>query len=555
MNEKKSGGTKMNAATSNSLSQPAGGVYPRDVCVIRDVLERHARECGDEIYALFDSGEQWTFADILRRAREIAAGLARAGVRQGERVLVMLPNGPLAIEALFGINYLGAAFVPINPALKGKLLEHVASDSGARVAIVHEKLVGQFAGLFLPNLATIFSSGDQSCADPLPGCRVAEIGELRGRAEEAPQPDHPIEPWHLQSIIYTSGTTGRSKGVLSSYMHSYTAAAPETWTPTRPGDRHLLHMPIFHIGGAFVASVCLCSASSIAVVANFRTDTFWQTIRDMDVTVAFLLGAMATFLLKAPPRADDREHPLRMVFIVPLGQSGPAFRERFGCDVYTLFNMTEISTPLISGPNPTKANMCGNARAGVQVRLVDENDCEAPDGAVGQLVIRTDRPWAMNHGYNNNPQATADAWRNGWFHTGDAFFRDADGDYYFVDRMKDAIRRRGENISSFEIEVELLDHPDVREAAAIPVPSEHTEDEVLVIVAFVEGRSVTPEELIAHLLPRMPNHMIPRYIRIANALPKTPTAKVQKHLLREQGITPDTWDREKAGIRIRRETL
>ena len=164
--------------------------------------------------------------------------------------------------------------------------------------------------------------------------------------------------------------------------------------------------------------------------------------------------------------------------------------------------MTEICTPLISGANPAKDSICGRPRAGVEVRLVDEHDCSVGDGEVGQLILRTEAPWAMNHGYNNNPQATADAWRNGWFHTGDAFIRDADGDYRFVDRLKDAIRRRGENISSYEIEVELLSHPSVREAAAIPVPSEFSEDEVLVVLAPASGASIDPEDIIRHLLPR-----------------------------------------------------
>jgi crotonobetaine/carnitine-CoA ligase len=161
----------------------------------------------------------------------------------------------------------------------------------------------------------------------------------------------------------------------------------------------------------------------------------------------------------------------------------------------------------------------------------------------------------MNHGYNANPQATADAWRNGWFHTGDAFFRDADGDYHFVDRLKDAIRRRGENISSYEIEVELLSNPSVREAAAVPVPSEHSEDEVMVVLAPAAGATIEPEEIIRHLQPRVAHHMIPRYVRIIDELPKTPTAKVEKHVLRAEGVTGDTWDRERAGILIRRDKL
>ncbi len=553
----------------------SNGVLPREVCVIRDALERQARERPDATYAVFEDGARWSFRETLHHVRVAAAGLYAAGVRQDDRVLVMLPNAALAVQALFAINWLGAVFVPINPALKGSLLEHVVADSGACCAIVHESLVERVAGIAAPTLTRIISSGISSrissgispgissgispgAVAPDPGAVgrvVLPIDLLFGRAEDAPAPARPIESWDLQSIMYTSGTTGRSKGVLSTYMHSYSAAAPETWSCTRPGDRHLLHMPIFHIGGAFVASVCLCSGSSIAVVDAFRTDTFWASVRRMEVTVVFLLGAMATFLLKAPPRPDDRDHTLRMVFIVPLGQSGPPFRERFGTDVYTLFNMTEISTPLLSAANPDKPGICGRPRPGVEVRLVDAHDCPVADGTVGQLVVRTAQPWAMTHGYHNNPVATAEAWRNGWFHTGDAFLRDADGDFTFVDRMKDAIRRRGENISSYEIEVELLAHPDIREAAAVPVPSEYTEDEVMVVVAPVSGRVLAPADIVAHLRDRVPHYMVPRYVRIVDALPKTPTEKVQKHVLRGQGITPDTWDRAQAGIVIRRDRL
>ncbi|MDO8977629.1 MAG: AMP-binding protein [Afipia sp.] len=531
---------------SNNSSRGVGpaGVLPRETCVLRYALDRHASERGDAVYAVFQDGTEWTFQELRRLVRTCAAGFHAAGVKQGDRVIIMMPNGPLGVLALFAASYLGAVFVPINPALKGNLLEHVFADSGAAFAVVHEDLLDQVAALNVPALNTIFSSGsvpdDLDCS----GRTVLPVSHLNGNPDTLPEPGDPIEPWHTQSIIYTSGTTGRSKGVLSSYMHSYSAMSPETWTCTRAGDRHLLHMPIFHIGGAFVASTCLCTGSSIAVVPAFKTGTFWQTVRDMKVNVVFLLGAMATFLLKSPPQQDDTDHPLRMVFIVPLGQSGPDFQKRFGVEVFTLFNMTEISTPLLSGANPVKPSTCGRPRPGVEVRLVDENDCEVPRGTVGQLVVRTEQPWAMNHGYNGNPQATADAWRNGWFHTGDAFICDGDGDFFFVDRLKDTIRRRGENISSYEIEIELLAHPDIREAAAVPVPSEFTEDEVLVVIAPVAGRSVEPPAIVEFLRARLPHHMIPRYVRIVEELPKTPTEKVQKHVLREQGTTADTWDRE-----------
>jgi crotonobetaine/carnitine-CoA ligase len=314
-------------------------------------------------------------------------------------------------------------------------------------------------------------------------------------------------------------------------------------------------MPMFHIGGMGLTFVMLVRGGSIAMMENFSTERFWPYVRASRATAIFLIGVMATFLIKQPPSNDDRDHSVRMAFMVPFTDEAAPFRERFGIDIYTIFNMTEISSPIVSEPNPAKAGTCGKPRPGVEVRLVDDNDCEVAIGAVGEMIVRTDRPWGMNSGYYKNPEATARAWRNGWFHTGDAFRRDVDGYFYFVDRVKDAIRRRGENISSFEVESEVMAHPSVREAAAVAVPSELGEDEVMAVVAPVPGATIDPVELIRFLEGRLPHFMIPRYVRVLDVLPKTPTAKVQKNELRQEGRTADTWDREAAGIRIRREKL
>jgi crotonobetaine/carnitine-CoA ligase len=268
-----------------------------------------------------------------------------------------------------------------------------------------------------------------------------------------------------------------------------------------------------------------------------------------------LLGAMIPFLMKAPPTPRDRDHCLRQAVMVPLAEDAAEFTARFGVDIYTVFNMTEISCPILSERNPDAPKTCGRVRAGFEARVVDDHDMEVPHGTVGELMVRADDPWTMNHGYNANPEATARAWRNGWFHTGDAFRRDEVGNFFFVDRMKDAIRRRGENISSFEVEVEIGAHPKVRETAVVGVPSEFGEDEVMAIVAPVPGGEIDPVEIISFLTPRLPHFMVPRYIRFMADLPKTPTQKIEKHLLRQQGITEDTWDRERAGIRLKREKL
>ena len=522
----------------------------RDRVVTRDLMERWNRECPDKVFLQFgDDDTSWTYSRFRTLVIQTAIGLQRLGVAQGDHVLVWLPNGREHLRVYFAINYLGAVFVPINTAYKGTLLAHVIDNSDATLAIVHADLAPRLEGVALARLQAAIVVGARV---PCPGLQthfytdtlLPESGSLAPLL-------HPIEPWHPQSIIYTSGTTGPSKGVLSSYLHLYTNAGPETWACVTGDDRFLVNMPLFHIGGMGVVFVMFARGGSVAFVDRFDTATFLDTVRTTGTTATFLLGVMANFLDKLPPGPSDADTPLRLVFMVPLAGDIAAFSKRFGCEVYTIFNMTEISTPIISEPNPLVRGTCGKQRAGVDVRLVDDNDCEVPLGTVGEMLVRTDRPWGMNSGYYKNPQATAAAWRNGWFHTGDSFRRDAEGYFYFVDRKKDAIRRRGENISSFEVEAEVTQHPSVREAAAVGVPSEFSEDEVLVVVAPVAGIEIDPVALIEFLRPRMAHFMIPRYIRVLPELPKTPSNKVMKHELRQEGVTADTWDRERAGIRIK----
>jgi crotonobetaine/carnitine-CoA ligase len=429
------------------------------------------------------------------------------------------------------------------------VLAHVIDNADAKLAIVHADLASRLEGVPLASLKAAVVVGERQACPGLPTHFYADV--LLPESGTLAPIARPIEPWDSQSIIYTSGTTGPSKGVLSSYLHIYTNAGPETWTCVTGEDRFLVNMPLFHIGGMGVVFVMFVRGGSVSFIDRFDTATFLDTVRRTRTTATFLLGVMASFLEKLPERADDADTPLRLVFMVPLAGDIAAFSKRFGCEVYTIFNMTEISTPIISEPNPLVRGTCGKQRAGVDVRLVDDHDCEVPIGTVGEMLVRTDRPWGMNSGYYKNPSATAAAWRNGWFHTGDAFRKDAEGYYYFVDRKKDAIRRRGENISSFEVEADVLAHPAVREVAAIGVPNEMSEEDVLVVVAPVDGHLIDPAALLDFLRPRMAHFMIPRYVRVMPELPKTATSKVMKHELRQQGVTADTWDREAAGIQVK----
>jgi crotonobetaine/carnitine-CoA ligase len=527
-------------------------VPARATCVVRYLIDHWAEDRPAQVFAIFDGGSEWTFGELRKRTIAVAAGLARAGVKRGDHVLAWQPNTPEMLLTFFAINYLGAVYVPINTAYRGRVLEHVVENSDARIAVVHADLVPRLASLNLARLEQLVVVGGDVAESPLP---VTPFGALSGKATDLPALARPIEPWDTQSIIYTSGTTGPSKGVLSSYLHMYTNPGPEAWWFVTGEDRFLVNMPMFHIGGLGLSFAMLVRGGSIVMPERFSTDEFWPLVRDTRTTTVFLLGVMATFLLKIPPGPADRDHFVRKVFIVPLSDGATEFHERFGVDVYTIFNMTEISSPIVSTPNPAVRGTCGKVRPGVDVRLVDENDCEVGVGIAGEMIIRTDRPWAMNHGYYKNPEATARAWRNGWFHTGDAFRKDADGNFFFVDRIKDAIRRRGENISSFEVEAEIVAFPAVREAAAIAVPSELGEDEVMAVVAPTAGQTIDPAALIGFLRDRMAYFMIPRYIRVLPELPKTPSSKVMKAELRAQGVTPDTWDRERAGIRISRDRI
>lgn len=519
-------------------------------CVLAYQLQHWAAERPDQTAVIFHGGESWTWERTLHMTRRAAAGLAALGVGKGDHVLSWQPNGPEALLTWFGLNYLGAVYVPVNTAYKGQLLEHVIQLADARLLVCHGDLAARLNGINAGTISDIvLTSGDWR--HPTISCHGVDA-----LLPQAPLPDmpQPVAPWDTQYIIFTSGTTGPSKAVLSSYLQGY-AMGPEAHPYVTGEDRSLVNMPLFHAGGTIYVIMTLASGGSCYIDTHFKTEEFWDTVRSFAITSVCLVAAMIPFLLKRPAAADDREHPLKKALCVPWNEDGRAMGERHGIEVRTCFNMTEIAGPLVSEPSPPKNGTCGRVRDGVEVRVVDDNDCEVAPGVTGELIVRADRPWSLNHGYFANPEATAQAWRNGWFHTGDGFRYDEDGYFYFVDRIKDAIRRRGENISSFEVENEITAFPTVREAAAIGVPSDLTEDDVMVVVSPVEGETVDPLALFEFLQPRMAHFMLPRYIRVVEELVKTPTQKVRKHLLKEEGVTADTWDREVAGIVVRRERI
>jgi len=257
---------------------------------------------------------------------------------------------------------------------------------------------------------------------------------------------------------------------------------------------------------------------------------------------------MADMLMRSPD-SPPKDTTLRNMFMAPLGTSYRQFSDRFDVRICTVYNSTEGGVAICSGWNPGNGRTVGRLREGYpgfEVRIVDADDFELPDGMPGECIIRAAVPWTMNAGYLNNPEATAKAWRNGWFHTGDALMRMPEGDYIFVDRLKDVIRRRGENISSYDVESDVMLHPEIMECAAVAVPAETAEDEILLFVVRRPNSGMTEQDLCTALEHRMAGFMVPRYVEFLDSLPKTQaTERIVKAELRQRGIGPRSWDRER----------
>jgi crotonobetaine/carnitine-CoA ligase len=373
--------------------------------------------------------------------------------------------------------------------------------------------------------------------------------------EDASPPDlpTPVEPWDDQMVMFTGGTTGNAKAVRRPHV-LYLKMAEATFdnVGVTAEDRFLVCAPMFHGGADVPVYATLRTGGSVAIVRGFRTEDFWRDVRRWRCTVAWIHSAMCMFLWQQPPRPDDRDHPLRLAMQAPLLAEHHQFAERFGIRLYTVYGMTEMPCAF-SVLDPLDHRSLGRPwTSEYEVRLVDEHDREVPDGMPGELVVRHQVPWAITPGYYGRPDATAAAWRNGWFHSGDVFVRDEKGEFHLVDRVKDAIRRRGENVSSAEVERELLEHPAIAEAAVIGVKAEMEQD---VMAVVVRNGEVEPEELVAFLAERLPYFAVPRYIEFVDSIARNAALRPDKNLLRERGVTPATWDREAAGIKLRRERL
>lgn len=517
---------------------------PRTEQTVAQVLAKRAARIGDKPFLVTDHGSH-SYGEMERWSNRLGHGLGNLGIAAGETVLVMLPSIVDFMALWCGLAKLGAIEVPVNTAYRGDIFVHVLNDSGASTMIVHESFVDQLADV-APRLETVerlIVMGDSG--------GLGEHFEIVDWAAMESTDDEPLAdgPRYLDliAVMYTSGTTGPSKGVMITHAHAYNyAAANVDLSDLGPNDISYAPLPLFHIAGQWAMVYATMIAGGTAVLPDrFSIDTFWDDVRRHNATATFLLGAMAHFLYRQDERPDDADNPLRKALVVPMFPEIDDFAKRFGVAINTTYGSTEVSVPVASGYERPNWKTCGHARDELfELRIVDEDDEEVPVGTVGELVVRPKEPWLVMAGYWRRPEMTEYAWRNLWLHSGDAMYRDEDGWYYFADRVTDCIRRRGENISSMEVENQLNAHNAVLECAVFGVPSEHTEEDVMATLVLKDGVAFDPAELITFLEPRMARFMVPRYVDTTDALDKTPTGKIQKAELRKRGLTPTTWDRD-----------
>jgi crotonobetaine/carnitine-CoA ligase len=496
------------------------------------LLQMQAARHGDRV--LLRVGEvRWTFAEAPLIVARAAGRLAAAGIARGDRVALMSNNRAEFMECLLGCAWLGAIVVPINVASKGPSLQHVFANSGARLLIIEPTLRG--------------------CLDT-----VTNAPELVWDIDALPQgeavPPAILGGGDTLGILYTSGTTGPSKGVCCPHAQYYWwGMITARLLGVVEGDVLCTCLPLFHTNALNTFFQALIYGATMVATQRFSASGFYRTLVESEATVTYVLGAMVPILLSRPVAAEEQAHRVRVALApgVP-GHLHAPFTARTGITLIDGYGSTETNFTMGTTAAHVRPGTMGPLVEGFAARVADDDDNEVPPGVPGELLLRADEPFAFATGYWGMPEKTVEAWRNLWFHTGDRVIRDADGTYRFVDRLKDAIRRRGENVSSFEVEQVLLTHPDIATCAVFPARSDLAEDEVMTAIVCKDGRAIDPVELVLFCAKLLPYFAVPRYVAFETELPATENGKIQKYKLIARGITAATWDREAAGVVLQR---
>jgi crotonobetaine/carnitine-CoA ligase len=534
--------------------------FPRAQWTLAAVLEHHAQRRGDAPFLQWtDTGQVHSFEAVNRLVNRLAHGFLERGVGKGDKVVLFLPNCLEYVFAWFALMKIGAIEVPVGDSGKGAFLEHQMRLAAPRLVITTAELVGRLAEIepALDGVLACYLVGEPAKAPAF--ARIEQQPFDRLYHSDDSNPGIALDYREPAAVLYTSGTTGPSKAVVMSHSQFYFFAEETVqMTGLGPDDCYMTGFPLFHGNAQFMTVYpSLIVGARCVLYERFSATDFFGRARRSGATVANLLGATSAFLCAQPPGEDDRAHGLRRIFAAPISpELVPLFAERFGIDTFVNgFGQTEISLPFITpaGHAIPPHSVGVLVDQWFEVRLADpETDEQVADGETGELLVRPRQPFVICSEYLGMPEKTVETWRNLWFHTGDAMRRDKDGWYYFVDRVKDALRRRGENISSFEVESVVRTFPSVAECAVVAVPADEQggEDEIKACVTAVGGMAVDPAELIAWCDARMPAFMVPRYVEVLDTLPQTPSEKVRKKELRDRGITAATWDRVKAGVHL-----
>ncbi|HEX3036760.1 MAG TPA: AMP-binding protein [Thermodesulfobacteriota bacterium] len=528
------------------------------------ILKERAKKLSDKPFLQYQNEEPLSFKEANTVANKIANGLIELGIKKGDRVAVFLPNCADYVPIWFGILKAGGVMAPVNTAYKMDFLEYILNNSDSKAIFVAREYLERIAPIQnrIPQIENIivWTKGKRDFKDM--GVNQKSLISYREFLDNSSRKEPKVDIRFIDNsrLMYTSGTTGRSKGVIKSHAADYYSARGYVELVEVDGDDTLFTtLPLFHSNAQVLCVYpALIAGAKVVIYERFSASQFWKWIKESGATVFNSLGAMSYFLWRQPSNPEEKGHKVRLGLITPAPHDIlEQFMERFSLRILEGYGLTETGVVTYTRPNePFRIGTCGKEAVGYEVKIVDpESDEELQRGQVGEIVVRPRIPNIMLYHYHKMPEKTVSDFRNFWFHTGDAGRMDEDGYVYFVDRVKDYIRRRGENISSFEVERVVSQHEAVADVAAIGIKAgdgKFAEDDLMIAVVRKPDMDVSFEELIKHCEERMPYFMIPRFIRFVDELPKTPTEKVQKHILKEQGITPDTWDMEKAGYRVKR---
>ena len=510
------------------------------------------------------TGTPLTARAVDEQGRRVATALRELGIRPGDRVASLLENSPEAVLYWFGSVLGGVVAVPINAAYKGDYLRHQLADSGARALFVQADFWDRAEDVVprLDDIDVVVVVGDDAAAahaGTLGGAKVVAWRDVVGAACEPVEYD--VRPSDLGTFIYTGGTTGPSKGcMLSHNYHEALASQIATQWQATADDVVWTPLPLFHFNALTTATLGpLVTGGRGAIFRRFSVSQFWPEMNRTGATITSTLGTMAYLLAHDVDRpemprsgAPEANRTLRLMGAAPLPpEVDSILRSRFGIETFSgAYGVTEAS--LISWQPPGTQNRPNAAgvvnRAYFDVRIFDDDDHELPRGTQGEIVIRPKRPHVMFEGYWGRPEATVGTSRNWWYHTGDIGKIDEDDFLYFVDRKADYLRRRGENISSFEVESVLMQHGKLADVAVHAVPSPLTEDDLKITATLEEGAVLAEEELFRWCIEHLPYFALPRYIEFRAELPRSPVGRVLKRVLRDEGVTDATWDADASGI-------